>query len=178
MNQEQFPISSIRWLLVLLVIIISNCCAVPLISATESTRKPSKHILLVENTIPNDFKDIIAAHPALSVRVDISNCGGYKPSLDYTTDLAMDWVCETVRENTITVPQYVYKMQPINRPLWNQLRQHCGCKRIKYRIPYVRLEASSATWILDMQEVPVGTSCHTFENDACRIFRSSRKHQA
>ena len=168
-------------MLVPLVIIISNCCAVLLTSATEGTTKHrSKHRLLVENTVSNNVQNITAARPPLNVRVAIEQCiyAGDKPFLDHTTEFAMDWVCETVRENTITVPQYVYKMQPINRPLWNQLRQHCGCKQIKYRIPYVRLEASSSTWILDMQEVPVGTSCHTFENDACKIFRSSRKHHA
>ena len=154
---------------------MSNCCVVPLTSATELTKKPSKHLLVVENTISNDFQDITAARRPLNVHVAIEQCiyAGDKPFLDPTTELAMDWVCETIRENTTTIPQYVYKMQPINRPLWNQLRQHCGCKQIKYTIPYVRLEASSSTWILDMQEVPVGTSCSNFDNDACRITRSS-----
>ena len=169
-------ISTISWTLVLLLIMIEKGCLgrpfdTPMSSRSgASTNEPSKHLLLVENTISNVGGDVTATRPQLSVAVANINCGyaGPAPVSDYTTFLAIDWVCEPVRSSTSTIPQYVYKMQPINQTLWDLFRDHCGCAQVLNNIPYVRFEASSATWILDTQEVPIGTFCDNLETAACK----------
>ena len=176
MEQLQFPLSTISCSLVLLLMMISNGCVarpvdIPVLPGTEeSTKEAAERLLLVENTISNVGADIPTARPPTSVTVISTQCeyAGPPPVSDYTAFLAIDWVCKPVRDNTITIPQYVYKMQPINQTLWDLFRDRCGCAQILNNIPYVRFEASSATWILDTQEIPVGTSCDNLENDACK----------
>ena len=175
MENVLFPLSTISGSLVLMVILISNCCAarpvgIQVLSGTEeSTNEAAERLLLVENTISNAGEDIPTVRPPTSVPVTNIQCeyAGPTPVSDYATFLAIDWVCEPVRDNTITIPQYVYKMQPINQIFWDLFRDRCGCAQILNNIPYVRFEASSATWIPDTQEIPVGTSCDNLENDAC-----------
>ena len=155
-----------------MVLCASTCQCKPVAPASESTTS-SKHIpsLLVHNTISKVDKNIFTA--TLTEPVDAEQCehAGSVPDANAIISLAVAWACEPVQNNVIIIPQYVYKMQPLDGSKWKKYQSRCGCEFVLYSIPYLHFEASSATWTLAVHRVPVGTTCYNIEAPLCRNLR-------
>ena len=155
-----------------MVLCASTCQCKPVVPASASTSS-SEHSpsLLVHNTISKVDNNIFIA--TLTGPVDAEQCeyAGSVPDASPITSLSVAWACEPVQNNVITIPQYVYKMQPVNAREWNKYQSRCGCELVLYSIPFLRFEASSATWTLAVHRVPVGTTCSNIEGPLCRELR-------
>ena len=145
--------------------VVRECNANPVDIPLSKSKKPT---LLVEDTFSHIGKDDLAARLTGPVGHVLCRFAGPAPAADYVTSFAMDWACQPVRENVITKPQYVYKMEPFDKTLWNEFREQCGCRLISYTMPFLRFQASTSTWILDSQKVPVGTSCYELDAPQCK----------
>ena len=154
-----------------------NCfaLAVPITSAVSvSTEDTSEHILRVKNSIPSLGQSVDALSERASQQSTLCEYAGPAPHAEDISALAMSWVCESVEDGAITLPEYVYKMKPHDPQLWISMRENCGCEVILYSIPYLRYEESTKTWTYSTRvKVPVGTSCPGYESELCKkMFES------
>ena len=132
------------------------------------TEDTSAHFLRVRNSIPSLGQSVDALSEDVPQQFKLCRYAGQPPQVEDISDLAMSWVCESVEDGAITLPQYVYKMKPHNPKLWKSMRQNCDCKEILYSIPYLRYKESTRTWTYSTRvKVPVGTSCPRYESESC-----------
>ena len=158
-----------------LFLAVGNCFGLPVSDRTD-TPAPASNLKSIEPflKVKNRFSSLgHGAEKPLTKETSLESrlCGyaGPTPQTEDISNLATSWACESVEAGIITLPEYVYKMQPHDPDLWVRLSENCGCTMILYSIPYLRYEESTNTWTYSTRKVPVGTSCPEYKSELCKM---------
>ena len=148
------------------------CLAVPLTgsisTSTDPSEIPGKKILTVENTIRPLGSNVPVFKRKETVNALFCEHAGPAPYTEDITVEAVSWGCYAVKPGVTTIPVAVYKMKRSNSTLWRDLKDHCGCRFIVYKIPFLQYHESTGTWIYSTREVRVGTTCKDFNTPDCK----------